>query len=46
MEARDQLWAAYRRCDGSPEPPDFVEGQARERLAAMILALIENLGCE
>ena len=45
-EARDQLWAAYRRCDGSPKPPDFVEGQAREQLAAMILALIESLGCE
>ena len=45
-EACDQLWAAYRRCDGDPRPPDFVEGEAREQLAAMILALIESLGCE
>ena len=45
-EACDQLWAAYRRCDGEPVPPDFVEGEAREQLAAMILALIESLGCE
>lgn len=44
-EACDQLWAAYRRCDGDPRPPDFVEGEAREQLAAMILALIESLGC-
>jgi hypothetical protein len=41
--ARDQLLAAYRKCDGAPTPPDFVEGPAREELAELILALIENL---
>ena len=29
-----------------PRPPDFVEGEAREQLAAMILVLIDSLGCE
>ncbi|MCP4298877.1 MAG: choice-of-anchor D domain-containing protein [Proteobacteria bacterium] len=37
---------AYNRCDGEPWPPDFVIGEARTRLADMILDLGENLGCK
>lgn len=42
--ACDQLAAALKKCDGEPE--DFVEGEAREELYAMILELMTDLGCE
>lgn len=47
-EACQQLYDAYFRCDGlgvPGNPPDFVSGPASEELAAMILALIAELGC-
>ncbi len=40
-----QLMAAYKKCDGQPRPPDFVEGDAQEQLAAMILQLMADFGC-
>lgn len=40
-----QLLDAYERCDGLFPPPDFVEGDAAETLAGMILDLIGALGC-
>jgi hypothetical protein len=40
-----QLLDAYERCDGLFPPPDFVEGDAAETLAGMILDLIGKLGC-
>ncbi len=42
-QAYDQLEQAYKRCDGLTPPPDFVEGEARETLAAMILDLMALL---
>ena len=44
-EACDQLWAAYRKCDGDPRPPDFVTGDAADDLAGMILVVMDELGC-
>jgi hypothetical protein len=44
-EACDQLWSAYRKCDGKSRPPDFVAGEAAEDLADMILILMDELGC-
>jgi len=44
-EACDQLWSAYRKCDGELRPPDFVTGEAAEDLADMILVLMNDLGC-
>ena len=44
--ACEQLWDAYRKCDGDPKPPDFVSGAACAELAAMIQDVIDNLGCE
>lgn len=44
-EACDQLWDAYRKCDGNPKPPDFVAGGAADDLAGMILLLMDDLGC-
>ena len=44
--ACEVLNRAYNRCDGEPWPPDFVIGEARPRLADMILDLGENLGCK
>jgi hypothetical protein len=42
-QAYEQLEQAYRRCDGLSPPPDFVDGEARETLAAMILDLMALL---
>jgi len=44
-EACDQLWSAYRKCDGELRPPDFVTGDAAEVLADMILLMMDELGC-
>jgi len=44
--ACEQLWDAYRKCDGDPKPPDFVSGAACAELAAMIQDVIDSLGCE
>ncbi|MFC1793453.1 hypothetical protein ACFL3Q_07690 [Planctomycetota bacterium] len=44
-EACEQLWDAYRKCDGEPIPPDFVAGSATPTLASMILDLMAALGC-
>ena len=44
-EACNELWAAYRKCDGDPSPPDFVTGESAGDLADMILILMEELGC-
>lgn len=41
--AIEQLQSAYKKVDGNLNPPDFVEGEAREELAEMILELIELL---
>jgi len=45
-EACDQLWSAYKKCDGNPKPPDFVTGEATDDLAVMILGVMDELGCE
>lgn len=45
-EACDQLRVAYRKTDGQPRPPDFVQGDAAAGLAAMILDLRTLLECE
>lgn len=34
-EARDQLAAALKKCDGRPKPPDFVAGDAVPDLFAL-----------
>jgi hypothetical protein len=44
-EACDQLWDAYRKCDGDPRPPDFVTGDTADDLAEMILVAMNELGC-
>ncbi|MFC1792531.1 hypothetical protein ACFL3Q_02975 [Planctomycetota bacterium] len=44
-EACDQLWSAYRKCDGVARPPDFVTGDAADDLAVMILLMMDELGC-
>jgi hypothetical protein len=44
-DACDQLWSAYRKCDGDPRPPDFVTGPAADDLADMILLVMDELGC-
>ena len=41
--AFDQLETVYKKCDGETPPPDFVEGDAREELAGMILDLMADL---
>jgi len=41
-----QLHDAYLKCDGEPNPPDFIEGESREELAEMIWDLMQELGCE
>jgi hypothetical protein len=40
-----QLEQAYLRADGASPPSDFVTGPARDTLADMILALMDELGC-
>ncbi|MFC2067959.1 hypothetical protein ACFLTP_02980 [Chloroflexota bacterium] len=44
-EACIQLDNAYRRCDGSPKPPDFVNGPDATEVADMISATRTSLGC-
>ena len=41
-----QLAAAAKKCDGQPNPPDFVTGPATPTLNTMIEALRTTLGCE
>lgn len=41
--AYNQLQTVYKKCDGETPPPDFVEGDAREELAGMILALMADV---
>jgi hypothetical protein len=44
--ACDQLWSAYLKADGQhPPSADFVQGAAWEALAAMILNVMDDLGC-
>lgn len=38
-----QLQSIYKKVDGNPNPPDFVEGEARAELAQMIQDLIDLL---
>jgi DNA-binding beta-propeller fold protein YncE len=45
-EACQQLLDAYKRCDGQPKPPDFVEGYAAPQLAEMIQTYRAYLGCD
>ena len=45
-EACEQLWDAYRKCDGEPIPPDFVTGSAASVLSEMITDLMAELACE
>ncbi len=45
VEGCQQLMDAYNRCDGLPKPPEFVEGDAADDLAKMILELVESLAC-
>ena len=42
-EAIQQLEAAYKKCDGNPTPPDFVEGNAASELATMIQDILTVL---
>lgn len=39
------LSRAYQRCDGLLRPPDFVDGEARAELSAMIGQLMADLEC-
>jgi len=45
QEACNLLLQALRRVDGSPRPPDFIDGDARGELAELIEALRADLGC-
>jgi hypothetical protein len=45
-QACQQLLDVYQRCDGQPQPPDFVTGQAAPQLAIQIQSLRTNLGCQ
>lgn len=38
-----QLQSIYKKVDGNPNPPDFVEGEARAELAQMIQDMIDLL---
>ena len=44
-EACGQLDAALKKCDGQPNPPDFVTGPAALVLRSMIEVLRTTLGC-
>lgn len=44
-EACQQLLNAFNRTDGSPRPPDFVEGSTASELATLIQDLRTDLGC-
>ncbi|MDT7041203.1 choice-of-anchor D domain-containing protein [Candidatus Nitronereus thalassa] len=46
VEACDQLASAYKKTDGLPKPPDFVEGESAAELATRIQDLRTDLGCE
>jgi hypothetical protein len=45
-EACGQLAAAAKKCDGQPNPPDFVTGEAAPAMCFLIELLRETLGCE
>ncbi|MGR9074285.1 MAG: choice-of-anchor Q domain-containing protein [Gammaproteobacteria bacterium] len=45
-EACDQYLDALRKTDGDPVPPDFVQGEAADDLAQLIINIREDLGCE
>jgi len=45
-EACGQLGAALKKCDGQPNPPDFVAGEAAEVVKGMIEVLRTTLGCQ
>jgi uncharacterized membrane protein len=45
IEACEQLMSAYKKIDGQPQPPDFIEGNAAEELTSKINALIQDLNC-
>jgi len=40
------LMEVYKKSDGNPVPPDFVEGDGRTELARMIQDLRTSLGCQ
>lgn len=42
-DAYAQLVDVLKKCDGQVSPPDFVDGEAREELADMIMELMEGL---
>ncbi len=44
-EACIQLESAYKKTDGAPNPPDFVEGEDAEDLANMIQELMNSIDC-
>jgi hypothetical protein len=39
--ACQQLWDAYEKTDGIVPPPDFVQGEAAQELAQMIMDLYQ-----
>lgn len=45
-EACNLLKSVYKHADGQDRPKDFVEGEAREELAAKILELTTALDCD
>jgi len=44
-DACGQLAAALKKCDGQPNPPDFVTGEAAAVIKSMIEVLRATLGC-
>lgn len=45
-EACTNIEAILKKCDGLPNPPDFLGGVALEDLAGMIESLQTSLGCQ
>jgi len=43
--ACQQLVDAYKKTDGKPKPPDFVQGSAAAELADKIMEVIDSLHC-
>lgn len=43
--ACQQITDAYKRTDGQPKPPDFVQGSDAIELALMLLDLLDDLKC-
>ena len=44
-EACDQLQSIYKKVDGLPKPPDFVNGSAVSDIEESITQIMNNLGC-